>query len=142
MTDEMKDYHLGDVLSITTGCLVSPRHIEGVYDILNFMTGDNLFTHQLPRVWEECRPHLQAQHPQLAAIDASGVNKDNWRAWLDEQVAVYGEMLPVRPVPADAHEQIDPIAEAIAMMGGNDHRVLEVWPDPDDVNWNPRFPPH
>lgn len=46
---EGKRFHLGDVLSITTGHLLSPRHMEGVYEILNHMTGDQLFTHQLPR---------------------------------------------------------------------------------------------
>ena len=63
---QTKQFHLGDVLSITTGRLVSPRHIDGVYDILNFMTGDNLFTHQLPRAFDECKPYLVAQFPQLA----------------------------------------------------------------------------
>jgi hypothetical protein len=37
-----RPFHLGDVLTITTGRLVSPRHMDGVYDVLNFMTGDNL----------------------------------------------------------------------------------------------------
>ena len=66
---QTKQFHLGDVLSITTGRLVSPRHIDGVYDILNFMTGDNLFTHQLPRASDECKPYLVAQFPQLAAAE-------------------------------------------------------------------------
>lgn len=35
-----RDFELGDILSITTGALVSRRHIDGVYDILNWMTGD------------------------------------------------------------------------------------------------------
>ena len=30
---ETRMFHLGDVLTITTGCLVSPRHVEGIYDI-------------------------------------------------------------------------------------------------------------
>lgn len=49
-----RNFHLGDILSVTTGCLLSPRRMEGVYDILNFMTADNLFTHQLGR-----RGHLR-----------------------------------------------------------------------------------
>jgi len=44
-----KDFHISDILSITDGRLVSTRHMDGIYEILNFMTGDNLFTHQLPR---------------------------------------------------------------------------------------------
>src|SRR3989338_2928760 len=66
---QTKQFHLGDVLSIATNRLVSPRHIDGVYDILNFMTGDNLFTHQLPRASDECKPYLVKQFPQLAATE-------------------------------------------------------------------------
>jgi hypothetical protein len=88
--DQIRQFHIGDILSITTGHLVSPRHIEGVYDILNFMTRDNLFTHQLPRASRECAPHLLRQHPMLDHVDASGVNADNWRAWLDAQIVKFG----------------------------------------------------
>ncbi len=73
-----KSFHLGDILSITTGRLVSLRHIDGVYDILNFMTGDNLFTHQLPRASRECAPELKKQFPALAEITGDDVTKDNW----------------------------------------------------------------
>ena len=60
-----KEFSLGDVLSITTGRLLSDCHMDGVYDILNWMTGDNLFTHQLPRAAEKCEPWLIEQYPQL-----------------------------------------------------------------------------
>jgi hypothetical protein len=58
-------FHISDVLSITTGRLVSSRHMEGIYDILNFLTGDELLTHQLPRAAKECEPWLKTQFPQL-----------------------------------------------------------------------------
>lgn len=112
MSDEQRDFDLGDILSVTTGKLVSPRHIAGVYDILNFMTGESLFTHQLPRVGREASPVLLAQHPQLADIDHSSVGPGKWEAWLAEQVAKYGAKLPVRPMNIDQHERIDPMSEA------------------------------
>lgn len=62
----MKHFHISDVLTITTGRLVSTRHMEGVYEILNYMTGDNLFTHQLPRAGKECAPVLCALYPELS----------------------------------------------------------------------------
>ena len=105
-----KDFHLGDILSITTGRLVSPRHMDGIYDLLNFMTGDSLFTHQLPRA---CEGPLLAQHPDLAAIEVpeefSG--EEGVRAWLAEQVARYGETRKVAPLHADDHTRIDPLTE-------------------------------
>jgi hypothetical protein len=106
-----RPFHIGDILSITTGRLVSPRHVEGVYDILNYMTGDNLFTHQLPRASRECEPYLLKQHPQLANVDSSGVTPETWRMWLDTQIATFGETLPVEPLPEHAHEFIDPLSE-------------------------------
>ncbi len=105
-----KTFALGDVLSITTGCLVSPRRVAALYDILNHMTGDKLFTHQLPRAANECKPYLLEQFPQLKDVDASGVNPENWRSWLAEQADKYGYEFAVAPLPKDAHEFIDPLA--------------------------------
>lgn len=103
-----RQFQLGDVLSITTGKLVSPRLIDGVYDILNYMTRDNLFTHQLPRAMRECAPWVLRQHPQLGEIDASSVSKGCWQDWLSEQVDRFGETLDVEPIPRDDHERIHP----------------------------------
>lgn len=93
---ETKEFHLGDVLSITTGYLVSPRHMGGVYDILNWMTGESLYTHQLPRVTREAAPVLLAALPQLAPVEVPDFPApEHVATWLTEQVALYGEMLPV-----------------------------------------------
>lgn len=67
-----RDFDLGDILSVTTGILVSPRRMDGIYDILNYMTDDSLFTHQLPRAMAECREPMFTQHPELRAVSARG----------------------------------------------------------------------
>lgn len=111
-----RSFHLGDILSVTTGYLVSPRAphgIDAMYDLLNFMTGDNLFTHQLPRACDECKPELLRQHPQLADVKPPERFDDEahvWR-WLAEQVDRYGEFLDVAPLATSDHTVIDPIAE-------------------------------
>ena len=112
-----KNFHIGDILSVTTGKLVSPRHIGGVYDILNWMTGESLMTHQLPRVSRECEPFLKAQHPDLSEIVVpDSVNSEETLLfWLAEQTERYGETRPVAPLAASDHTRIDPIAE-IKMM--------------------------
>lgn len=104
-----RSFDIGDVLTVTTGILLSP--MEDVYAILNFMTGDNLYTHQLPRASDECRPFLLQQFPALAALDTTCVDGSNWKAWLDEQVAKFGRTLQVAKLPPHAHEQIDPLSE-------------------------------
>lgn len=114
-----RTFHLGDVLTITTGALVSPRHMDGVYDILNWMTGDDLMTHQLPRASNECHGPLLAQHPDLAAVvlpesfgsrDVDQV-KANVERWLAEQVARFGETREVAPLDPADHTQMDPFTE-------------------------------
>lgn len=106
-----KQFHLGDVLSIIDGRLLSPRHMDGIYDILNFMTGDSLVTHQLPRVKTECKPFLLKQHPQLAGVEIDPITSDNFNSVLEGLCAEYGEYLMVDALPKDAHEFIDPESE-------------------------------
>ena len=131
MADESttRDFHIGDILSVTTECLVSPS-LNGVYDILNWMTGDNLFTHQLPRAALECAGPLLAQHPDLAAVVVpADLDKDTWRAWMDEQVATFGETRPVAPLAAAEHTRIHPLQE-LRMMAPDVPIIPVVLPRP------------
>lgn len=108
---ESRTFHLGDVLTVTTGLLLAPRGMEAVYDILNFMTGDDLYTHQLPRARNECASYLLRQHPHLAGIVVKDVTPENFVARLEELTAEYGETLLVTPLPNHVHEFIDPMSE-------------------------------
>ena len=116
-----RDFDLGDILSVATGILVSPRHIDGVYDILNYMTGDNLFTHQLPRAAEECCEPLLKQLPQLRDVRTPLPNElkteEEVLNWLAVEKLVYGDSLPVSPLSNGEHEFRDPVMEADQMMG-------------------------
>lgn len=53
-----REFHLGDVLSITTGRLVSPSVMDGMYAICEHLAGEAVWTHQLPRVADEAKPAL------------------------------------------------------------------------------------
>ena len=136
---ETKRFHLGDVLTVTTGRLVSPRHVDGLYDILGFMSGeDGLFTHQLGRVGKECTPYLLKQFPGLDSpemqfalgeliemLETPSGKKEPDKlitGWLSKitsgkygiQLPLCGEQndtLEVAKLPPDAHEQIDPLSE-------------------------------
>jgi hypothetical protein len=99
----------------------------GVYEILNHVTGDNLFTHVLPRACRFAAPLILDQHPQLAAagtaeelakldaaIKAAETPMDGVRAWLatlplpaDYEIACH----------ADAWLSLDPMAELVGMVG-------------------------
>lgn len=106
-----REFDISDVLTVTTGRLVSTRHVEGVYDILGYMSGEALFTHQLPRVLREAKPILLAQHPQLAGVDATKVTPENVAEHVAGWRAEFGDTLPVSPMNEDQHERIDPVSE-------------------------------
>lgn len=110
---ETKAFHIGTVLSITDGKLVSLDHVGGIYDILNFMTGDSLMTHQLPRAMDECRPFLVEQHPGIAAekVPDGLTTMEAVEAYLAGLYPKHGESVEVAPLPPEAHTRIDPITE-------------------------------
>lgn len=115
----MKTFHLGDILSVTTERVLSPRGMAGIYELLNYMTDDDLFTHQLPRAATACRPGLLAQYPELGAVcpseDLSG--EGPVRDWLAVMVKIYGEHLDVQPLQIGVWKRRNPLAELAEMVG-------------------------
>lgn len=110
---ETRSFPTADVLSTVTGILVSEGGIGGVYAVLNWMTGESVYTHQIPRISREAAPSVLAAHPELAAAyeEAKSVNRDNWREWLATWTARYGEAIAVPRFNLDQHERIDPLSE-------------------------------
>ncbi|MFJ8348945.1 hypothetical protein ACIQ9J_21805 [Streptomyces sp. NPDC094153] len=117
MADDSRLFPLADVLTVTTGRLLSHRHMDGVYGILNYMTGESLFTHQLPRAADVCGPALLAQHPQLQGVaPPEGIDVADLKEWLASTEREYGEELPVAPLAAGTWETRDPIEEPCDMV--------------------------
>ncbi len=126
---ETREFDLGDILTIIDGRLISPRHMAGVYDILNFMTGEDVFTHQIPRLMREAKPILLRAHPQLDSPEINfafgeltlmletptGKNEpvNLVAGWLSKLKATFGETLPVPKMDAFEHERIDPLSELV-----------------------------
>lgn len=127
MTD--RKFHIGDVLSITTGTLVSPRGMEGVYDILGYMTGESLFTHQLPRAAESCKPALLRRHPQLAGVVAECREGETWDGWVNRMAGLYGAEVEVPTLAAGEYEPRDPVEELVGMVGAEKVVVVRVGPE-------------
>ena len=122
-------FHISDMLTVITGRLVSRDGVDGLYRILNYMTGEDLYTHQLPRAAKECAPVLKMQFPHLADAESrwAGANtSEACAAW----VAQFGpEYLEVQPLVIKTKR--DPLAEAVATVGVE--RVIVFRPD-DPMN--------
>jgi len=110
-----KEFSLGQVLSITTGKLLCD--MDDIYDILNYMTGSNLFTHQLPRASRTVRPYLkkwmESTVPLFDKIDRDEIQAGNANDWLSEKEKVFGKTFFLSPLPYGVYEKMDPIEELV-----------------------------
>jgi hypothetical protein len=124
---ETRAFPLADILSATTGKLLSRRHMDGIYEILNYMTGQSLFTHQLGDACDKAQPALLEQHPQLAdACPPDGLDQPDLMAWLVEAERVHGETLEVAPLAAWEHR--DPIEDLCDKVGADKVYVAPIAP--------------
>lgn len=73
---ETKRFGLRTILTSTTGFLLTESDspddngIGKLHELLEWMTGDSVFTHQLPRVNEPCAMALIEWFPELAKINS------------------------------------------------------------------------
>lgn len=126
-----REFHIGDVISVATGTLVSLRHMDGVYDLCSFMSGESLMTHQLPRVSRECEPSLRQQHPALLAETIPAIqSRDEAEAWLRTLYPAYGETVLVEALEEQDHTTINPITEL--KLQHPDAQILVILADGDD----------
>lgn len=110
-------FHIGDVLSVISGRLVSPDLMSGLHRFLDYMTGDQLFTHQLPRAMRVCAETLRERYPHLAEVEIPDDVGRRHLEWLALVVKAHGETVDVDPLPGGVWMRRDPIAELEEMVG-------------------------
>jgi len=135
-----RSFHLADVLSVINGRIISTTPIERTFSLLNFMTDDSLFRHQLPRIIDECKPHLDRQFPQLIKKDmvseiidflhSMEIEKEKslqgifWKEWMEKQIGKYGETFLVEQIPPEAHIRKDPFTEMVEIVTNKEKSLL------------------
>lgn len=155
-------FHISAVLSVSTGLLMTNFHpdwrgnkdnngIGAMYELLNYMTADNLYTHQLGRGAEEARYYLpEWSKPDLAWLEqarkVASEDRDLFMAclqgWYADMVAQHGEWHEIEPIPVDDHDVIDPLTELQQMRPDmpiitfSPEETQDDEPSPyGDINW-------
>lgn len=111
-TPETREFTLAQVLTITTGRLLCP--MGDVYEILDWLSGESLMTHQLPRVSREAEPWIFEQHPGLREVDITDVvigDQADVDKLLSGFAVSYGSTLALTPMRTEDHTSIDAISE-------------------------------
>lgn len=143
---ETKQFPLRTVLSVVTGRLLTERKssddngIGNIYEILDWMTDDSVYTHTIPRFIDECKPYLLQWFPTLqvaindlhildemlaGAKQGSGDPDDGiqtYIGWLRGE----RELLPfydVPKIPKDDHTAKEP-AQELAEIKRSDQEII------------------
>lgn len=125
-----KEFPIEAVITVTSGKLVS--FISEVHKLLDWMTGEPLMTHQLPRASEESEEALRTQHPWLRDVKVPE-GTDTWEkvdAFL-EPLLSSGATVAVAPLDKSDHTSIDPITELHMMRP--DMPIVGVVVDDDEA---------
>jgi hypothetical protein len=126
MTDA-RAFPLADILSVTTGKLLSRRHMDGIYDILSYMTEQDLMTHQLGDACDKAKPALLEQYPQLTDVrPPDGLDKHDLMAWLSNAEREHGDAFEVQPLASWQHR--DPIEDLCDKVGAEKVWVVPLPP--------------
>ena len=81
----VRELTLGEVLTIADvdGTLLCP--FTSLREALKFLTGDDLYTHQIPRALAACCPWVRCQLPFLSEIEFPGRDigwsEEEWMGW-------------------------------------------------------------
>lgn len=114
MAERIEEFHLGDLLTVMTGRLLTPSGLPGVDHIVTYVTRQPHLTHQIPRALEEIKPFVLEQHPWLAEIADPGDRlntKAEVTAWLDKLVDERGEFHDLARMPEGQYVGREPLAE-------------------------------
>jgi len=120
-----KVFSTGAVLTVIGGRLLCG--MSEVYEILNFLTGDEIYTHQIPRAFDWAKERLLKQFPGLRDIDFSNVGSENHKEFLSDLEDKHGVEMVVHAIENSDWNSINPIEELKQMMP--DKPVIKVAAD-------------
>lgn len=129
-TETRKKFSTEAVLAVYTGRLVCP--IQGVYDVVSHLTGNDVYTHQIPRLMAPCKTAIAEQIPQLHRKDVTRIidslpirlqksTQDQINAeiaaWCADVRNMLGNSLTLTPMEDAVFWQTDPVESARDVAG-------------------------
>jgi hypothetical protein len=119
MTNEFRRFHIGDIITVSTGVMVSPGNISSVRRLIQHMINRRLLDFQLIEATDLVRPHLRQAFAWLDNFDRDAILQlptGSLPDWVVEQASQYGASHLVERLPAGTWVDRDPIAELKSKM--------------------------
>ena len=133
-------FHIGDVISVTTGVLVSNEGIDGVQKIVSYLCGREIFTHEIPRACDLCEPKIAEEFNGLSKEnlqeDISKLTKmlidcdtykekkvvvEEWNGLMEDKFREFVELKPIQDA-LEYFNKTNPINSLIGMMNQRDKK--------------------
>jgi len=115
-------FDLATILSVVDGHLFT--EIDNIYKILDYMTGESNFTHQLPRLSKECALVILERYPQLVEFKTNEGRIENWKEVLNNAIKKFGNEFEIEPLKNEEFIHIDPFLELEQMVGKDKIQLL------------------
>ena len=117
-----KAFHISDILSVTTGRLVSTRHMEGVYDVIGHLVGRDVLTHELVVFHDQSTEEIHNQLKWTREVpEATAEDMKDIPGWLANLEDKYGsEHTLTTPLDRFEDEDYNPLVSLAEMMGPRD----------------------
>lgn len=93
-----KQFPIEQVLSVTHR-IVSTGHVSKIPELLSWVFGRIVFTHQWKEAAAEATPVIVEQHPFLADLSLAHINPANYKAEVQKIKDQYGEFLAITRPP-------------------------------------------
>lgn len=80
-----------DVLSAISGVMVT-QDFAGIGAVLTEMSGESVYTHQIPRISREARAVMLRVHPEIseAIRESKEITRENWSLFANRWLERYG----------------------------------------------------
>lgn len=117
--NNQRSFELGTILSLTTHRMLND--LDKIQEALDFITDDQIMTHQIPRVLDEVTPFILSLYPDLAEVevDDSINTKEKVEAFVNSQKEKFGDRLPLDKMSkSDGYTHVDPLKELFEIRSG------------------------
>lgn len=130
MSTTTTHFDLGVILTLTTHHLLG--EFSEVHKALERLTGESVWTHQIPRVMREVEPHLRHCFPQFYEEElvqrvktfceslgdqAPEIRNASIIVFVGQLSQTYGNDFELPPMPGDDYTSRDPVEELNEMVG-------------------------
>ena len=94
-----RQFPICDILTVITGRLVMPDGLSDAQKLMSFLTGEPVYTSQVPVMLPECQYELIRQHPFLKAVQLRDpASPEQIKQWLNEATLQFGASLTVSSI--------------------------------------------